>query len=166
MVCRNSYSNGAKGIPVEMPMPLSYIVLFLTTLLWHGVLLTNDGTIWDSWYVLNWLQNKNWAALHEFFDSVGMPIYGWLYRPFAFAPEIVFAFMVATFLCLFAQSVLTYALGEESRRHEFQRGSLSGIDCSGNAGFHGRAGFYYVFFRVHARSVLAGRTAGLPCHFL
>lgn len=87
-----------------------FILLFFSTLLWHGLLLTNDGTIWDSWYVLSWLQNRNWRALHEFFDSVGMPVYGWLYRPFAFAPDIVGAFMAATFLCLFAQSVLTYVL--------------------------------------------------------
>ena len=98
------------GSSVRLKLAGPFILLFFTTLLWHGLLLTNDGTIWDSWYVLGWLQNRNWRALHEFFDSVGMPVYGWLYRPFAFAPDIVGAFMAATFLCLFAQSALTYVL--------------------------------------------------------
>jgi hypothetical protein len=108
----DSSSKVAKGIPVYLLLPTPYIILFITTLLWHGLLLTNDGTIWDSWYVLHWLQNKNWPVLHEFFGSVGMPIYGWLYQPFAYAPDIVAAFMLVTFLCLFAQSALTYALGK------------------------------------------------------
>ena len=96
--------------------------LFLATLLWHGLLLTNDGTIWDSWYVLSWLQNKNWRALHEFFDSVGMPVYGWLYRPFAFAPDIVGAFMMATFLCLVAQSFCTHLIAR-------RLGGLSSVEA-------------------------------------
>jgi|GEM_PF-1803001 len=100
------------GSSVRLKLAGPFILLFFTTLLWHGLLLTNDGTIWDSWYVLGWLQNRNWRALHEFFDSVGMPVYGWLYRPFAFAPDVVGAFMAATFLCLFAQSALTYALAK------------------------------------------------------
>ena len=112
MLPRNSYSNLDKEITVDLPLSIPYTILFITTFLWHGLLLTNDGTIWDSWYVLHWLQNKNWPVLHEFFGSVGMPIYGWLYRPFAYAPDIVAAFMVATFLCLFAQSALTYSLGK------------------------------------------------------
>ena len=87
-------------------------ILLLVGLMWHGFLLTNDGLIWDSWYVQSWLLNKNWAVLNEFFGSVGMPIYGWLYAPFAFAPDIVFAFMLATVSCLLAQAVLTYFLGQ------------------------------------------------------
>ena len=112
MLPRNSYSNLDKEITVDLPLSIPYTILFITTFLWHGLLLTNDGTIWDSWYVLHWLQNKNWPVLHEFFGSVGMPIYGWLYQPFAYAPDIVAAFMLVTFLCLFAQSALTYALGK------------------------------------------------------
>ena len=97
---KNSAAKPTRGISVNLKLLIPYIIFFITTLLWHGLLLTNDGTIWDSWYVLHWLQNKNWPVLHEFFGSVGMPIYGWLYRPFAFAPDIVEAFMLATFLCL------------------------------------------------------------------
>lgn len=109
---KNSAAKPTRGISVNLKLLIPYIIFFITTLLWHGLLLTNDGTIWDSWYVLHWLQNKNWPVLHEFFGSVGMPIYGWLYRPFAFAPDIVEAFMLATFLCLFLQAALTYALGK------------------------------------------------------
>ena len=166
MVSRNSYSNGAKGIPVEMPMPLSYIVLFITTLLWHGVLLTNDGTIWDSWYVLNWLQNKNWAALHEFFDSVGMPIYGWLYRPFAFAPEIVFAFMVATFLCLFAQSVLTYVLGKNLAGMNSKEALCLALIAQAMPVFTAGQDFIMFFFVfMHAVFLLASLLASLATSY-
>jgi len=85
-------------------------ILILSGIIWHGYLLTNDGTIWDSWFVQSWLVNKNWPALNEFFGSVGMPVYAWLYAPFAFAPDIVFAFMVATVGCLLAQTILIYFL--------------------------------------------------------
>ena len=88
----------------------AYLILLTGGMLWHGFLLTNDGTLWDSWYVLNWLQTQNWRLLHEFFDSVGMPLYGWLYRPFSFTPDIVGAFMFATVLCLIGQSFFIYVL--------------------------------------------------------
>ena len=85
-------------------------ILILSGLIWHGFLLTNDGMIWDSWFAQNWLVEKNWRALMGFFGSVGMPVYAWLYAPFAFAPDIVSAFMVSTVVCLLAQAVLTYFL--------------------------------------------------------
>lgn len=100
-----------EGLQAPPPSHAASIgLLVLAGLLWHGLLLTNDGTIWDSWYVQNWLVEKNWRALNDFFGSVGMPIYGWLYAPFAFSPDIVTAFMIATVACLLAQAVMTYFL--------------------------------------------------------
>ena len=93
-----------------------YLLISLASLVSHGLLLTNDGTIWDSWYVLNILQTRNWATLHEFFGSVGIPLYGWLYRAFAWLPDIVAGFMWATFLCLLANGVLIYQLGSRLGR--------------------------------------------------
>lgn len=100
---------GAPSEPVKH-LP-AVLMLVFAGLMWHGFLLTNDGLIWDSWYVYSWLANKNWGTLSEFFGSVGMPIYGWIYAPFAFAPDIVFAFMFATVFCLILQSLLIYRLG-------------------------------------------------------
>lgn len=85
-------------------------ILVLGGLLCHGIILTNDGTIWDSWYVKNWLQSKNWGAITEFFGSVGMPVYGWLYAPFAYAPNIVETFMFATISCMVVSWIFTYLL--------------------------------------------------------
>ena len=85
-------------------------ILVLGGLLCHGIILTNDGTIWDSWYVKNWLQNKNWGAITEFFGSVGVPVYGWLYALFAYAPNIVETFMFATISCMVFSWIFTYLL--------------------------------------------------------
>lgn len=97
----------------RLPGWIPFVVLTVLCFCWHGLLLTNDGTLWDSWYVNYWLRDRNWRAVTEFFGSVGMPVYGWLYIPFAWAPDIVGAFMVATFACLLAQAFLTYRLAVE-----------------------------------------------------
>ncbi len=87
-----------------------YGILFMATLLCHGFILSNEGTIWDSWYVLNWLEERKWRTLHDFFDSVGVPLYGWLYRPFAYLGDIVSALMWTSFALLYLNSLLTYHL--------------------------------------------------------
>lgn len=89
---------------------LPYFLIAVLALFCHGFILTNDGTIWDSWYVLNFLETRNWTTMNEFFNSVGMPLYAWLYRQFAFLPNIVSGFMVATFLCLLGCGILIYHL--------------------------------------------------------
>ncbi len=88
-------------------------VLVLLGLCWHGLLLSNDGMIWDSWYVKPWLDTKNWRAIHEFFGSVGMPVYGWLYCAFSIFSDLIGAFMAATVLCLVLQGVQVYGLAQK-----------------------------------------------------
>ena len=110
---RSALSSASKTIAVNSPPWIHMGLLLLTCLAWHGFILTNDGTIWDSWYVKNWLQNKNWSALNEFFGSVGMPIYGWLYSLFAYAPHIVEAFMFATVACMAVIGIFTYFLARK-----------------------------------------------------
>ena len=107
------HKNKPSVAPAQKLVPSHYGsigFLILAGLLWHGALLTNDGTYWDSWFVQNWLLEKKWGELHEFFSSVGMPVYGWLYAPFAFSPDIVATFMFTTVSCLIAQAILTYYL--------------------------------------------------------
>lgn len=87
-----------------------YALIVLLCLLCHGLLLTSDATVWDGWFLLNWLSTHNWATMHEFFSAVGIPLYAWLYRPFALAPNIIFSIMLATFLCLLACGIMTYKL--------------------------------------------------------
>lgn len=96
------------GVSPESLAP--YLCILAATVLAHGFILSNDGTIWDSWYVLNFLQTGNWTTLHEFFGAVGIPFYGWLYRPFALLPDIVAGFMWMTLFCLYGSAVLTYRL--------------------------------------------------------
>jgi hypothetical protein len=88
-----------------------YLLIAMASIVSHGLLLTNDGTIWDSWYVLNFLETRNWPTLREFFGSVGVPLFNWLYPPFAWLPDPVAGFMWATFLCLLGSAILTYRLG-------------------------------------------------------
>jgi hypothetical protein len=87
-----------------------HLVIGAVCVLCHGFILTNDGPIWDSWFVLSMLKTKSLPALYEFFASVGVPFYYWLYRPFSFLPDIVAGFMWATFLCFLIQGILTYQI--------------------------------------------------------
>jgi len=93
-----------------------YLLIAVASFVSHGLLLTNDGTIWDSWYVLNFLETRNWPTMREFFGSVGVPLFNWLYPPFAWFPDPVAGFMWATFLCLFGSAILTYRLGSSLGR--------------------------------------------------
>jgi hypothetical protein len=94
----------------SQPSLKSMLLLALLSLCWHGFILTNDGTFWDSWFVKDWLKERNSYVIKQFFGSVGMPIYGLIYIPFAFFANIVQAFMIATVVCLLAQTILTYLL--------------------------------------------------------
>jgi hypothetical protein len=87
------------------------MLLGLVCLFCHGLLLTNDGLYWDGWYVFDWVKSHNWAQLHHFYNSLGLPFFGLIYRIFAFAPSLLPTFMWATVICFFASGVLTYHLG-------------------------------------------------------
>ena len=92
------------------------LLICVGALLCHGLLLTNDGPIWDGWYVLSWVETKNWAPLHEFFGAVGIPQYGWMYRAFSAAPEVVPCVMIASFSCLLGVHVLAYNIAIDMAR--------------------------------------------------
>lgn len=94
----------------EKPSLKSMLLLVFIALCWHGFILTNDGTYWDSWFVKEWLKDKDWNVINAFFGSVGMPVYAWIYMPFAFFSNIIEAFMIATVSCLAFQSILIYLL--------------------------------------------------------
>lgn len=87
-----------------------YLAIGLLCLLCHGLLLTNDGLYWDGWYVFDWVKSRNWTMLHQFYDSIGLQFFGWIYRVFAFAPHLLGTFMWATIFCFFVGGVLTYHL--------------------------------------------------------
>lgn len=89
---------------------LPIATILAVSLFSHGFLLTNDGRIWDSWFVFRWLKAGSWPAISEFFGSVGIPLYALLYWPFRYMGDIVGAFMWATFLCFVVASLLIYRL--------------------------------------------------------
>jgi hypothetical protein len=102
-----SQTSSSRGFERALP----YISLALLCLFCHGILLTNDGLIWDGWYAFDWVKSHNWTQLHHFFDSIGIPLFGWLYRVFAFAPALISTFMWSTVICFFVAGAMTYKLG-------------------------------------------------------
>lgn len=88
------------------------LILLMVALFCHGIILTNDGLIWDSWFIFRWLKSGSWPAISEFFGSVGMPLYALLYWPFRHFGDIVGAFMWATVLCFFVGGLFTYRLAK------------------------------------------------------
>jgi hypothetical protein len=89
---------------------LPYLLLFIVCIYCHGFVLTNDGPIWDGWYWNHWLKTRDWAPMLEYTGAQGLPTTLWLFGLFAFTPDVVVSGMIATFLCLFFESVLTYKL--------------------------------------------------------
>jgi hypothetical protein len=89
---------------------IPYALISLATIFIQGFILTNDGTLTDSWWLFNFLKTRNWASLHDTFNAVGMPLAAWFFRPFAFSPDIVLGLMWAEFFCLVANGLLTYHL--------------------------------------------------------
>jgi hypothetical protein len=127
------------------------VALALLAFCWHGFLLTNDGTIWDSWYVKSWLETKDWRALEEFFGATGLPLYGWLYKQFAGFSNIVGAFMSATVACLLLQPLLTYFLALElgglSAAEAFCVAALS-VSCPFFSAAQDLVMFFFVFMHT------------------
>jgi hypothetical protein len=87
-----------------------HLALVLVALFAHWVLLTSEAAIWDSWYLLAWIREKNFPPMDEFFGAVGMPLYGWVYRPFSACSNPAAALMMASFACLAASGNLGYSL--------------------------------------------------------
>jgi hypothetical protein len=131
---------------------LPYVLLAAVCLFCQGFLVTNDGTIWDSWYVYSWLKTHNWAPMYDFLSSVGMPSFAWLYWPFGSAPDIVGAFMWATFLCFLANGILTYQLG--LRLTDLTRGEVLAISLLAQAlPFFTAAQDFIMFFFVFTHTL-------------
>lgn len=106
---------GATGIlsPRESAAPrcpswVPYLVLAVVCLYCHGFILTNDGPVWDGWYWVNWLQNRNWAPMVEYTGAQGLKTTLWLFGLFAYLPDVIGCGMVASFLCLFVESVWVF----------------------------------------------------------
>lgn len=100
---------------------LPYALIALVTFYCHGFILTNDGPIWDGWYWVDWLRNRNWAAMREYTSAQALPYTLWAFAPFAFVSEIIPVGMCASFLCLLADGILFYELARRLAglpRHE------------------------------------------------
>lgn len=89
----------------------SYILIACVCLGIHGFLLTMDGVIWDGWYFLSWIKNRNWEAFGEYAWSQGMPFSLLLLKPLCVFPNVVVAGMFAVVATLFLQGVVVYRLG-------------------------------------------------------
>jgi formylglycine-generating enzyme required for sulfatase activity len=87
---------------------LAYAVLALVCVYCHGFILTNDGPVWDGWYWVNWLQNRNWAPMVEYTRAQGLQTTLWLFGLFAYFPDVIGCGMFASVLCFFVESVLVY----------------------------------------------------------
>ena len=91
-----------------------WLLLLACGLYCHGVLLTNDLVYWDGWYLRVWLTSGNWAQTHEFFSSVGMPLYAYFNWAFAALADPVPCMMAVTVACLLVSSLLTYEIAARS----------------------------------------------------
>jgi formylglycine-generating enzyme required for sulfatase activity len=90
---------------------LAYALIALVCLGTHGFLLTMDGVIWDGWYFLSWIRNRNWDAFGDYAWSQGMPFSLLLLKPLSLFPNVVLAGMFAVVVTLFLQGVVVYRLG-------------------------------------------------------
>lgn len=106
------------GLPAPAPAHARrwhWLLVLACGLFCHGVLLTNDGVYWDGWFLRAWLVSGNWAVNHEFFSTVGMPLYAYVNWAFSWLPDPVPGMMAATVACLVGSGLLTYEISWRSR---------------------------------------------------
>ncbi|MGA7800316.1 MAG: hypothetical protein WCC36_05855 [Gammaproteobacteria bacterium] len=84
-------------------------ILFLLSLVTHGLLLLNDGTYWDDWLIKSYLANHDWASLHQMTSEMGLPLFGYFFWGVhaLFGPH---GYTVVAFALVTAISLLIYAL--------------------------------------------------------
>jgi len=88
--------------------------LLVVALLAHGFLLLADFIIVDGWWILAWLQEKNWQSLKYVSDANGLYFQRYLTGVFLFFPEPNVAAKVSTFILLYLISIVTFVLFKQS----------------------------------------------------
>lgn len=86
------------------------LILFVATILTHGLLLVNDGLYWDGWLLNGWQITKDWPSMQRFFREVGMPLLFIEHRIMAFLPGRIFAYKILGFISLYISAFSVYLL--------------------------------------------------------
>lgn len=92
----------------------SLLAIIAYGLLCHGVILLNDGLLWDGWLVDAWQRKRNWQVMHRFYAEVGLaPLY-YLHKLLSKVPARIFVYRLIAFASTLASAVAIYLLGIHS----------------------------------------------------
>jgi hypothetical protein len=101
-------SNNAKAGDLSQSIGFHCLLICLVTILFQGLLLTNDGTNWDSWYVISLTKSRHWATIKDYFNSAGVASYLYFFKAMGTFNNPISAFMCGTFTCALANNILIY----------------------------------------------------------
>ena len=90
------------------------VILLGVTLLSHGFLLLADFVIHDGWWILAWLEEKDWQSLKYVSDASGLYFQRYLTGVFLFFSEPNVAAKISTFILLYLISIVTFILFKQS----------------------------------------------------
>lgn len=84
------------------------------TLLCHGVILLNDGLLWDGWMVDSWQRNRTWSVMRRFFAETGLLPQYYVHRALSKVPARIFAYRLIAFGSTLVSGVAIYFLAAHS----------------------------------------------------
>jgi hypothetical protein len=85
-------------------------IIFLSTLLSHGIILLNDGLYLDGWIVDAWQRRKDWKTMKRFFSEVGMPLFYYQHRLMAYLPMRIHCYRFLAFISTFVSAFAVYLI--------------------------------------------------------
>jgi hypothetical protein len=88
-----------------------YVIIFIITLLSHGLLLINDGLYWDGWLSKGYLDNGDWESVKQQTFEMGLPVIGYLMWALKVL-KIHEYYKLTAFLMIFLSATLIYKIAD------------------------------------------------------
>ena len=92
-------------------MAANVLIIAAYALVCHGVMLLNDGVLWDGWLLDSWQRNRNWPVMRRFYAEVGLAPFYYLHKFLSGVPARIFVYRLITFASTLASALAVYFLG-------------------------------------------------------
>lgn len=91
-----------------------YLLIGLSALIFHGLILLNDGVYWDGWLIYDFLGENNWINLSKMFTENGVFVWTYLHWLMGYLPDVIFGYHLTAFVCIALSGLLIYQIGHLS----------------------------------------------------
>ena len=84
------------------------LILFVFTIVAHGIILFYDGLCWDGWIVDSWQRRRDWKTMKKFYLEVGMPLLYYQHRIIGNFPNKILFYRIIAFTSTYVSALAIY----------------------------------------------------------